>query len=84
MKTHKTIYLSKHATLFLFIHNNKKRIKGGVLLWLDSEVQTGKKSRRLGISLSGTGKELEKRPYAPGQHGPNQRKKIIRIWFTIT
>ncbi|MCU5746119.1 30S ribosomal protein S4 [Staphylococcus sp. SQ8-PEA] len=35
-----------------------------------------KKSRRLGISLSGTGKELEKRPYAPGQHGPNQRKKI--------
>lgn len=35
-----------------------------------------KKSRRLGISLSGTGKELDKRPYAPGQHGPNQRKKI--------
>lgn len=35
-----------------------------------------KKSRRLGISLTGTGKELEKRPYAPGQHGPNQRKKF--------
>ncbi|GAA0332943.1 30S ribosomal protein S4 [Bacillus carboniphilus] len=35
-----------------------------------------KLSRRLGISLSGTGKELERRPYAPGQHGPNQRKKI--------
>ncbi|HLG28312.1 MAG TPA: 30S ribosomal protein S4 [Paenisporosarcina sp.] len=35
-----------------------------------------KLSRRLGLSLSGTGKELEKRPYAPGQHGPNQRKKI--------
>ncbi len=35
-----------------------------------------KKSRRYGISLSGTGKELEKRPYAPGQHGPNQRKKL--------
>lgn len=35
-----------------------------------------KLSRRLGISLSGTGKELEKRPYSPGQHGPNQRKKI--------
>ena len=30
----------------------------------------------LGISLSGTGKEIEKRPYAPGQHGPNQRKKL--------
>ena len=35
-----------------------------------------KLSRRLGLSLSGTGKELEKRPYAPGQHGPNQRKKM--------
>lgn len=37
---------------------------------------TWKISRRLGISLSGTGKELEKRPYAPGQHGPNQRRKL--------
>ncbi|MGM9988736.1 MAG: 30S ribosomal protein S4 [Bacillaceae bacterium] len=35
-----------------------------------------KLSRRLGISLSGTGKELEKRPYVPGQHGPTQRKKL--------
>ncbi|MDQ0858052.1 30S ribosomal protein S4 [Bacillus sp. V2I10] len=35
-----------------------------------------KLSRRLGISLSGTGKELEKRPFAPGQHGPTQRKKL--------
>ena len=35
-----------------------------------------KKSRRLGISLTGSGKELEKRPYAPGQHGANQRRKI--------
>jgi ribosomal protein S4, bacterial/organelle type len=34
-----------------------------------------KLSRRLGISLSGTGKEL-KRPFPPGQHGPNQRKKL--------
>lgn len=34
-----------------------------------------KLSRRLGISLSGTGKEL-KRPFPPGQHGPNQRRKI--------
>ena len=45
---------------------------------------TWKKSRRLGISLSGTGKELAKRPYAPGQHGPNLRKKTIWVWFTIT
>lgn len=35
-----------------------------------------KKSRRYGISLTGTGKELERRPYAPGQHGPTQRKKL--------
>ena len=34
-----------------------------------------KLSRRLGISLSETGKELARRNYAPGQHG-NQRKKI--------
>lgn len=34
-----------------------------------------KLSRRLGISLSGTGKEL-KRPFPPGQHGPTQRKKM--------
>lgn len=43
----------------------------GSLYWISME-----KSRRLGISLTGTGKELDKRPYAPGQHGPNQRKKI--------
>lgn len=35
-----------------------------------------KKSRRLGISLTGTGKELERRPYAPGEHGPNSRIKL--------
>jgi len=34
-----------------------------------------KLSRRLGISLSGNGKEL-KRPFPPGQHGANQRRKI--------
>lgn len=34
-----------------------------------------KLSRRLGISLSGSGKEL-KRPFPPGQHGPGQRKKM--------
>lgn len=35
-----------------------------------------KVSRRLGISLSGTGKELARRPYAPGQHGQNNRHKL--------
>ncbi|MCR8969145.1 30S ribosomal protein S4 [Facklamia sp. 7083-14-GEN3] len=34
-----------------------------------------KQSRRLGISLTETGKELSKRPFPPGQHG-NQRKKL--------
>lgn len=34
-----------------------------------------KLSRRLGISLSETGKEL-KRPFPPGQHGPNSRRKV--------
>src|SRR5690625_4459133 len=37
---------------------------------------TWKLSRRLGISLSGTGKALQKRPYPPGRHGPNQRRNL--------
>ncbi|WP_353990139.1 30S ribosomal protein S4 [Pediococcus argentinicus] len=35
-----------------------------------------KVSRRLGMSLTGTGKELARRPYAPGDHGQNNRRKI--------
>lgn len=31
-------------------------------------------SRRLGFSLSETGKELRKRPFPPGQHGQGRRK----------
>lgn len=33
-----------------------------------------KKSRHLGFSLLETGKELTKRPYAPGQHGNDKRR----------
>ena len=33
-----------------------------------------KVSRRLGISLTGSGKELARRPYSPGQHGQIRRK----------
>lgn len=33
-----------------------------------------KKSRRLGFSLTETGKELAKRPYGPGQHGQGRKK----------
>lgn len=31
-------------------------------------------SRRLGYSISGTGKEIAKRPYAPGMHGQKRTK----------
>ncbi len=34
-----------------------------------------KKSRRLGFSTLETGRELAKRPYAPGQHGTDRKKK---------
>jgi small subunit ribosomal protein S4 len=42
-----------------------------------------KKSRRLGFSLSETGKELAKRPYAPGQHGQG-RKKVSEYGIQLT
>ena len=42
------------------------RIKGPV--W--------KKSRRLGFSILETGEELQRRQYAPGQHGPTKRVKL--------
>ena len=35
---------------------------------------TWKQSRRLNYSVSETGKELNKRPYAPGQHGQKRKK----------
>ena len=35
-----------------------------------------KRSRRLGFSTLETGKELSKRPYGPGQHGANRKKKL--------
>src|SRR5690554_676870 len=35
---------------------------------------TWKISRRLGYSISETGKELQRRPYAPGQHGKRRVK----------
>lgn len=34
-----------------------------------------KKSRRLGFSTLETGRELARRPYAPGQHGTDRKKK---------
>lgn len=35
-----------------------------------------KQSRRYGVSLTGSGKELARRNYVPGQHGPNNRSKL--------
>ena len=35
-----------------------------------------KRSRRLGISLSGTGKELARRAYTPGDHGRDRHGKL--------
>ena len=35
-----------------------------------------KTSRRLGFSILETGEELQKRAYAPGQHGPTKRVKL--------
>lgn len=35
-----------------------------------------KKSRRFGFSVLESGKELAKRPYAPGEHGQDRRKKL--------
>lgn len=42
-----------------------------------------KKSRRLGFSLTETGKELAKRPYGPGQHG-QRRKKVSEYGTQLT
>lgn len=35
-----------------------------------------KRSRRVGISTLETGKELLRRPYGPGQHGKDKKKKL--------
>ncbi len=37
---------------------------------------TYKKSRRFGFSILENGKELAKKPYAPGQHGQERKKKL--------
>jgi small subunit ribosomal protein S4 len=59
---------------FLFYQNKNTKRRSHIMARYTGP--SWKLSRRLGISLSGTGKEIEKRPYAPGPHGPNQRKKL--------
>ena len=36
-----------------------------------------------GLSLTGTGKELARRNYVPGQHGPNNRSKLSEYGLAI-
>ncbi|MDR1473221.1 MAG: 30S ribosomal protein S4 [Lactobacillales bacterium] len=43
-----------------------------------------KRSRRLGISLLENGKELSRRNYAPGQHGPNSRIKLSEYGLQLS
>ncbi len=43
-----------------------------------------KQSRRLGFSTLETGKELAKRPYGPGQHGNDRKKKLSEYGKQLT
>ena len=43
-----------------------------------------KLSRRLGFSTLETNKELSKRPYGPGQHGANRKKKMSEYGKQLT
>ena len=56
------------------IHYFAKKITKGekVMRYTGSD---WKRSRRLGFSTLETNKELQKRPYGPGQHGANRKKK---------
>lgn len=42
-----------------------------------------KLSRRLGFSVLESGKELQKRQYAPGQHGPTKRVKLTNYGLQL-
>lgn len=42
-----------------------------------------KKSRRLGFSILETGEELQRRQYAPGQHGPTKRVKLTNYGLQL-
>lgn len=42
-----------------------------------------KTSRRLGFSILETGEELQRRSYAPGQHGPTKRVKLTNYGLQL-
>lgn len=43
-----------------------------------------KKSRRVGISILETGKELARKPYGPGQHGQSRKRKPSDYGIQLT
>lgn len=43
-----------------------------------------KQSRRVNFSLSETGKELARKPFGPGQHGKNLRRKVSEYGVQLT
>ena len=43
-----------------------------------------KQSRRVNFSLSETGKELAKKPFGPGQHGKNLKRKVSEYGVQLT
>jgi len=43
-----------------------------------------KRSRRIGFSISETGKELAKKPYPPGQHGRDKKRKPSSFGIQLT
>lgn len=43
-----------------------------------------KKGRRVGFSISETGKEIAKKPYGPGQHGQARKKKPSEYGIQLT
>ena len=45
---------------------------------------TYRKSRRLGFSVLENGKELARKPYAPGQHGQDRKRKASNYGEQLT
>ena len=62
---------ARNSHLFIILRKNKGK-EGTIMRYTGSD---WKRSRRLGFSTLETNKELQKRPYGPGQHGANRKKK---------
>ena len=62
---------ARNSHLFIILQKNKGK-EGTIMRYTGSD---WKRSRRLGFSTLETNKELQKRPYGPGQHVANRKKK---------